>query len=104
MPWQHSLSSCLRPPLLCPRRKGATREEVEAAARAARIHDAIMGMPDGYDTVVGERGLKLSGGGWLGQGPGLPGAACAAARQRAALCMRDMIQRACRRDGHQRRL
>lgn len=36
--------------------------QVEAAARAARIHDAIMRMPDGYSTVVGERGLKLSGG------------------------------------------
>jgi ATP-binding cassette subfamily B protein len=35
---------------------------VEAAARAARVHDAIMAMPDGYGTVVGERGLKLSGG------------------------------------------
>ncbi|KAI8463500.1 MAG: half-size ABC transporter [Monoraphidium minutum] len=40
----------------------ATREQVEAAARAARVHDAIMAMPDGYGTVVGERGLKLSGG------------------------------------------
>jgi ABC-type multidrug transport system fused ATPase/permease subunit len=35
---------------------------VEAAAKEARIHDAIMRMPDGYNTVVGERGLKLSGG------------------------------------------
>ncbi len=41
---------------------GATHEEVEAAARAARIHDFIMGLPEGYDTQVGERGLKLSGG------------------------------------------
>lgn len=40
----------------------ATREQVESAARAARVHDAIMAMPDGYETVVGERGLKLSGG------------------------------------------
>lgn len=40
----------------------ATRQQVEAAARQARIHDQIMAMPDGYDTVVGERGLKLSGG------------------------------------------
>jgi ATP-binding cassette subfamily B protein len=43
-------------------REGATREEVEAAARAARIHDFIASLPDGYDAVVGERGLKLSGG------------------------------------------
>jgi ATP-binding cassette subfamily B protein len=41
---------------------GATRAEVEAAARAARIHDFIAALPEGYDTVVGERGLKLSGG------------------------------------------
>jgi ATP-binding cassette subfamily B protein len=43
-------------------RAGATREEVEAAAKAARIHDFIAGTPLGYDTMVGERGLKLSGG------------------------------------------
>lgn len=43
-------------------RPGATREEVEHAARAAHIHDLIVGLPDGYDTDVGERGLKLSGG------------------------------------------
>ncbi|HLT91380.1 MAG TPA: ABC transporter ATP-binding protein/permease [Woeseiaceae bacterium] len=43
-------------------RTDATREEVERAARAAHIHDFIMAMPDGYDTEVGERGLKLSGG------------------------------------------
>jgi ATP-binding cassette, subfamily B, heavy metal transporter len=41
---------------------GATQDEIEAAARAARIHDFIMRLPDGYDTTVGERGLKLSGG------------------------------------------
>jgi ATP-binding cassette subfamily B protein len=40
----------------------ATLAEVEAAARAAKIHDFIMGLPDGYRTTVGERGLKLSGG------------------------------------------
>ena len=43
-------------------RPGATREEVEAAAKAAHIHDFIAGTPKGYDTMVGERGLKLSGG------------------------------------------
>ncbi|MCU0816774.1 MAG: ABC transporter ATP-binding protein/permease [Cypionkella sp.] len=43
-------------------RPEATREEVEEAARAARIHDFILSLPDGYDTTVGERGLKLSGG------------------------------------------
>ena len=43
-------------------RPDATREEVEAAAKAAHIHDRILGFPDGYETEVGERGLKLSGG------------------------------------------
>ncbi|WP_205511955.1 ABC transporter ATP-binding protein/permease [Ruegeria sp. AD91A] len=43
-------------------RDGATPEEVEDAARAAQIHDFITSLPDGYDTMVGERGLKLSGG------------------------------------------
>ncbi len=43
-------------------RDGASRAEVEAAAKAAKIHDFIMSLPDGYETQVGERGLKLSGG------------------------------------------
>jgi len=43
-------------------RPGASRAQVEAAARAARIHDFIAATPKGYDTMVGERGLKLSGG------------------------------------------
>jgi len=43
-------------------RPDAGREEVEAVARAAHIHDFIMRLPDGYETQVGERGLKLSGG------------------------------------------
>ncbi len=40
----------------------ATREEIETAARAAQAHDFIMGFEDGYETVVGERGVTLSGG------------------------------------------
>jgi ABC-type transport system involved in Fe-S cluster assembly fused permease/ATPase subunit len=43
-------------------RPGATRAEVEDAARAARIHGFIESTPRGYQTMVGERGLKLSGG------------------------------------------
>ncbi len=43
-------------------RPDATREEIVAAAKAARAHDFIMRMPDGYDTMVGERGVSLSGG------------------------------------------
>jgi len=43
-------------------RPGATQQEVEQAARAAHIHDFIASTPKGYDTMVGERGLKLSGG------------------------------------------
>jgi len=43
-------------------RPGASREDIVAAARAASIHDFIESLPDGYATMVGERGLKLSGG------------------------------------------
>jgi ATP-binding cassette, subfamily B, vacuolar membrane transporter HMT1/ACLQ len=43
-------------------RQSATDEEVYAACKAASIHDKILGFPDGYDTKVGERGLRLSGG------------------------------------------
>ncbi len=43
-------------------RLDATQAELEAAARAANIHDFVMGLPDKYDTIVGERGYRLSGG------------------------------------------
>ncbi|PWG16585.1 ABCB family ABC transporter ATP-binding protein/permease [Salibaculum griseiflavum] len=43
-------------------RDGASEDEIIAVAKAAKIHDFIMGLPEGYDTQVGERGLKLSGG------------------------------------------
>ena len=43
-------------------RRDATDADLVAACRAAQIHDVIMGLPDGYDTVVGERGYRLSGG------------------------------------------
>jgi ATP-binding cassette subfamily B protein len=43
-------------------RPGATHEEIIAAARLAQIHDFVASLPEGYDTPVGERGLKLSGG------------------------------------------
>ncbi len=43
-------------------RPGASRAEIEEAARIAQIHGFILSLPEGYDTIVGERGLKLSGG------------------------------------------
>jgi ATP-binding cassette subfamily B protein len=43
-------------------KRDATQEELEAAARAALIHDRIVELDDGYDTLVGERGYRLSGG------------------------------------------
>ena len=43
-------------------RPDASFEEIEGAARAAKIHEFILSLPDGYETTVGERGLKLSGG------------------------------------------
>jgi ATP-binding cassette, subfamily B, bacterial len=42
--------------------RGVAREQIERAAREAQAHDFIMAMPEGYDTVVGERGVTLSGG------------------------------------------
>ena len=43
-------------------RPGASQEEIEAAAKLAQVHDFVLKLPEGYDTRVGERGLKLSGG------------------------------------------
>ena len=43
-------------------RAGAGREQIERAARAARAHDFVTGLPQGYDTVIGDQGIKLSGG------------------------------------------
>ena len=43
-------------------RPDATKDEIDGAAKAAKIHEFIASLPDGYDTTVGERGLKLSGG------------------------------------------
>ncbi len=43
-------------------RPDASEQEIQAAARAAKIHDFIVSLPEGYETLVGERGLKLSGG------------------------------------------
>ncbi len=47
---------------LCYAKADATQAELEAACRAAYIHEMVAGLPDGYDTVVGERGYRLSGG------------------------------------------
>jgi ABC-type multidrug transport system fused ATPase/permease subunit len=54
-------TTSIRENILCGR-PDATQEEVEAAARAAEIHDEIMAMPDGYETVVGQGGRALSRG------------------------------------------
>jgi ATP-binding cassette subfamily B protein len=43
-------------------RAGASRDDIVAAARAAQLHDTIIALPDGYDSPVGERGVKFSGG------------------------------------------
>lgn len=41
---------------------GATQEEIEQAAKAAFVHDFVSGLPEGYDTIIGDRGVRLSGG------------------------------------------
>ena len=43
-------------------RPGATEEEIQSAARMAKVHSFIISLPEGYDTVTGERGVQLSGG------------------------------------------
>lgn len=43
-------------------RPGASQSEIESATQQAQIHDFILGLPDGYETVIGERGFRLSGG------------------------------------------
>ena len=55
-------TSSSSPDATTPTSSFATQAEIEAAASAAAVHDAITAMPQGYATVVGERGLKLSGG------------------------------------------
>lgn len=47
---------------ICFGQRGVSLADIESAARVAHIHERVMEMPDGYDTIVGERGLKLSGG------------------------------------------
>jgi len=41
---------------------GASPEEIEGAAKAAQMHERILSFPNGYETTVGERGIRLSGG------------------------------------------
>ena len=57
----HLFNTTVRQNLLIAR-PDASEDEVVAAARLARVHDAIMALPDGYDTIVGEQGARLSGG------------------------------------------
>jgi ATP-binding cassette subfamily B protein len=68
---RHSIAVALQEPVLFSGtirdnirygRSDATDEEVEAAARMAQAHDFIMGFPDGYETILGQRGVNLSGG------------------------------------------
>ncbi len=55
-------ATTIRENILYGARRAVTDEEVFAAAKAAAVHDVILGFPDGYDTIVGERGVTLSGG------------------------------------------
>ena len=62
VPQDHFLFSATIAENIAFARPDATRAEVEAAAKVAAIHDDIVRFPDGYDTIVGERGVTLSGG------------------------------------------
>lgn len=62
VPQEHVLFSATIAENIAFGRPEATAEEIEAAARIAAVHDDIVRFPDGYDTVVGERGVTLSGG------------------------------------------
>jgi ATP-binding cassette, subfamily B, bacterial len=68
---RHQISMVLQPPLIFPLsvrdniaygRPGAADAEIEEAARLARIHDLVVSLPEGYDTVIGESGVSLSEG------------------------------------------
>ena len=62
VPQEHFLFSATIAENIAFAKPAASREEIEAAAKLARIHDDILAFPEGYDTVVGERGVTLSGG------------------------------------------
>ena len=63
--WSRRRLRCSTPPCATTSRMGklgATDDEIVAAAKAARLHDFVMSLPAGYDTMVGERGSRFSGG------------------------------------------
>ncbi|MDY0324374.1 MAG: ABC transporter transmembrane domain-containing protein [Candidatus Carbobacillus sp.] len=62
VPQDHTMFSATIAENIAFAKPDATREEIEEAARRARIHEDIMRLPNGYDTLVGERGVTLSGG------------------------------------------